>query len=284
MRGLLRYLTPFELFLWLFAMGVIVFLLAPLIVVIPVSFEPGTVPKFPPSGVSARWYEDLVNDQRWRDAAWLSIRLGVSVAVLSTLIGLMAAVALTRFVRFGKTLLRTLVLSPLIVPLIVSAIAMFDITLKLGLARTFWGLMIAHLVLAQPFSVVILENALRSVDVSLEDAATSLGASRLSAFRKVTLPLIGPAVVGSLLFAFITSWDEVVVVLLVGGAHHQTLPVRMFEFVSTQVRPTVAAISSLLILGLFLVIAVTQLIDMRRAWRDRRERRAAQPAGRGLDT
>lgn len=276
MMRFLRKFTPFEVFLWLFTIAIIIFLVAPLIIVIPVSFTPGTVPRFPPEGLSLRWYDDFFSDRRWRDAAWLSVRLGVSVAVISTLIGLVTAVALTRFVTFGRTLLRTLILSPLIVPVIVTAIAMFDITIRTGLARSFQGLLIAHLVLAIPFSVIILENALRSFDISLEDAAMSLGASRLTAFRKITIPIIAPGIMGSLLFAFITSWDEVVVVLLVGGARNQTLPVRMFEFVSTQVRPTIAAISALLILGLLVVILITQLFSIRAALRDRRIERQAR--------
>jgi putative spermidine/putrescine transport system permease protein len=249
--------------LWIFFFGVLFFLLLPLIVVIPISFNPGTMLRFPPAGLSLRWYEDFFGDEAWRQAASLSVRLGLTVAVLASIVGVPAAVALARMVTRGKTILRALVLFPLIVPLIITAIAFFDVFSRMRLVRTFSGLVLAHTILAVPYVVIIMESALESFDVSLEEAAVSLGASRLMAFCKVTLPIVLPSLFASALFAFMTSWDDVVIVLFLGGADNRTLPLRMFEFLQTSVRPTIAAISSLLVLAMVLVLVTYQLMSRR---------------------
>jgi ABC-type spermidine/putrescine transport system permease subunit II len=238
---------------------VLFFLIFPLVVVVPESFSPTAVLQFPPNGLSLRWYQDFFTGPFWLDALRLSIELGVAVALLSTVVGLLAAVALSRYVTVGRGPLRAIVLSPLIVPVIVTAIALFDVMIRLNLVGTFPGLVLAHTILALPFPVIILENALKSVDPNLEDAAVSLGASRFRAFIQVTLRLIMPSLLGAALFAFMASWDEVVIVLFVGGALMQTLPVKMFEFLTTEVRPTVASASTLLILALIIGLLAIQV-------------------------
>jgi ABC-type spermidine/putrescine transport system permease subunit II len=262
----LRHLTPLNVLFW----AVLTFLLLPLIVVIPVSFSPSTVLHFPPAGLSWRWYEDFFGDDRWVNAAWLSIRVGVSVAIVSTLIGMLAAVALTRFITFGKGLVRSLVLSPLIVPLIITSVGVYYVMSELGMNSTFQGILIGHTVLALPYSVIIIESALRAYDVTLDEAAVSLGASRVLTFRKITMPIIMPSILASATFAFITSWDDVLLVTFLGGPSAQTLPLRMFEFLTTQVRPTIAAISSMLIVTLVGLMLLYQLTRWQRSrWRER---------------
>lgn len=243
-----------------FAHVVIAFLVLPLLIVIPLSFTPGTVFVFPPEGISLRWYEDFFGDPRWVDAAMLSVRLGIAVAILATVLGLGAAAALTRYVRRGRMLVRGLLLAPLVVPPIVTAVAVFDIYSQVGLLRTFPGLVIAHTILALPFTLLVLESALRSVDFSPYEAATSLGASNIQAWRTAVIPAIAPAVMASVVFAFLISWDEVVLAVFIGGARTQTLPLRMFEFIETQVRPTLAAISSLIV---YVIAAVFVLVYLR---------------------
>lgn len=250
--------------LWILAILVLLFLVFPLIVVVPKSFSPSAILQFPPTGLSLRWYQDFFGDLSWLEALWLSIKLGLAVAVLATLLGLGAAVALVRFVSFGKGPIRALALSPLIAPVIVTAIGLFDIMTRLDLVGTFLGLLLSHTVLALPFPFFILENALKSIDPNLEDAAVSLGASRLRAFWKVAVPLILPSLFGAALFAFLASWDEVVIVLFVGGALLQTLPVQMFQFLTTEVRPTIAAASTMLIAALLLVFLTSRIVRMRR--------------------
>jgi putative spermidine/putrescine transport system permease protein len=253
-----------QVLLWGFTLAVLGFLLFPLIAVFPISVSADTILQFPPSDVSLRWYEEFFSDREWTDALFLSIRLGVAVALLSTVLGLACAVAITRYMRRGKRTMRALVLAPLMVPVIVTAIAIFDVAIDLRLVGTFWGLLLAHTVLALPFAVVVLESALKSVDRNLEDAAVSLGANRLQAFVKVTVPILRPAIFTALLITFVTSWDEVVVVLFIGGAFEQTLPVRMFEFLTTQVRPTVAAASGVLIAALLIGAVLASVIGWAR--------------------
>jgi putative spermidine/putrescine transport system permease protein len=265
-------IDPLQIALWLFTLGVIAFLLFPLVAVLPISFSEDVLFQFPPENLSFRWYEDFFGDKAWTDALLLSLRLGTAVAVVATLMGLATAVAITRYLRRGRLALRALVLAPLMVPVIVTAIAMFEVAIDFRLVGTFWGLLIAHTILALPFTVVILESALKSVDPNLEDAAVSLGASRTRAFYKVTVPIIRPAVLTAALMAFITSWDEVVVVLFVGGAFEQTLPVRMFEFLTTQVRPTVAAASGILIAAVVVVAVLSMVVR----WARQRRHQAAR--------
>jgi len=237
--------------LTIFAYAILFFLIAPLAIVIPVSFTAGDLSHFPPEGLSLRWYREFFSDREWMNALWISITLGLAVAALSTAIGLSAAIALARFVPdFIKPIARVFVLAPLIVPAVVGAIAMFLMLSKFGLVSSFIGLLLAHTVLSLPYSVVVIENGLLHTDPSLEEAARTLGASRLTRMRRVTLPLIMPSIVGSAVFAFITSFDEIVVVLLVGGASYQTLPVKMFNFLENELKPTPAVVSSLLVAGL----------------------------------
>ena len=250
--------------------AVLTFLLLPLIVVIPVSFSPSSVLQFPPTRLSWRWYEDFFGDDRWVNAAWLSIRVGLAVAIVSTLIGMLAAVALTRFVTLGKGLMRSLVLSPLIVPLIITSVGIYYVMSELGMNSTFQGILLGHTVLALPYSVIIIESALRGYDVTLDEAAVSLGASRVLTFRKITMPIILPSILASATFAFITSWDEILLVTFLGGPRAQTLPLRMFEFLTTQIRPTIAAISSMLIVTLVGLMLLYRLLRWQRAlWRER---------------
>jgi ABC-type spermidine/putrescine transport system permease subunit II len=256
--------------LWGFTAMVLGFLLFPLIAVFPISLSEGTILEFPPESLSLRWYEDFFGDRTWTDALFLSLRLGAGVALLATVLGLATAVAITRYMQRGRGAMRALVLAPLMVPVIVTAIAVYDIAIDLRLVGTFWGLLLAHTVLALPFAVIILESALKSVDRNLEDAAVSLGANRVQAFVKVTVPILRPAILTAMLLAFVTSWDEVVVVLFVGGAFEQTLPVRMFEFLTTQVRPTVAAASGVLIASIGIAAVAAAIVRLIRRRRDLR--------------
>lgn len=244
--------------LWVITTAILVFLLAPLIVVIPESFSPSTVMHFPPHGLSLQWYRNLIDNPQWRDSFWLSLRLALSVAAVATALGLAAAVAVHRRVRRGKTAIRMLILSPFVIPIIVSSIALYQVVSDLGLVGTFFGLLLAHTVIALPFPVIVIENALKGVDPALEDAAVSLGASRLQAFYKVTLRLILPAVFVGALFAFMASWDEVVIVLLIGGAFLQTLPLTMYQFLTTEVNPTIGAASAALIVVVLVVFIIAQ--------------------------
>ncbi|MHB2029090.1 MAG: ABC transporter permease [Acidimicrobiales bacterium] len=259
-RSISKRVRPGRVLLGVVVGLVVVYLVAPVIVVIPESFSSSSLLTFPPSAYSLQWYLTFFKDPFWMQALWLSVRLGLTVAVLATVLGLGVAIALTRRRVRGRSAIRALVLSPLVVPLIVSSVAFFDIEVTLHLTATFWGLVLAHTVIALPYAVIILESGLRTVDPNYEAAATSLGASQWYTIRRVLMPILIPTLLAALLFAFVTSWDEVIIALMLGGGFYQTLPVHMFEFLTTEITPVVAVVSTLLIALLLVAAAFAGLI------------------------
>ena len=243
-------LTRIGLGVW--SLLVFAFLMLPLGYVVLVSFSDQSYLTFPPEGFSLRWYEELFSDPTWAESAWLSLRVALLTTLFATVAGVLAAVALTRGQIPGVKVFRALFMLPLIVPVVLIGAAEFDVASRLHLSGTVLGYAIGHTVLALPFTVVICTTALQQLGVSLEEAARSLGASRLTAFRKVTLPLILPGVAASAAFAFVTSWDEPVMSLFLRGLT-PTLPVRIFDNVKQNVEPTVAALSTIVLAGVVLV-------------------------------
>jgi ABC-type spermidine/putrescine transport system permease subunit II len=246
------------------------FLLLPLVVVVPMSFSPTSYAVFPPEGLSTRWYEDFLGSDDWKASLWLSLRVGVATATCATVLGLMTATALARTVRRGGGILRLAILAPLIVPNILTAIGTYDMFTRLGLDGTLVGLVLGHTILALPFTTIILLSVLKGVDMTLEEAAQSLGASSVGAFMRVTLPRLAPALIGAFVVAFVTSWDEVVLALFLSG-DTLTLPAHMFGFLTTQIRPTIAAVSTLLLAVVIVGMAVNEL------WRANARRRRRAP-------
>ena len=236
------------------------FLLLPLLVVIPMSFNSGRALKFPPDGLSLRWYQELLNDPAWREAAWTSAGVAFWTVVLATTIGTAAALALMRWRSPLKIGAFALILSPMIVPVIVVAVGVFLTYSKWHLAGAFAGLVLGHTILAIPFVVVAVMASARSYDPTLELAAQSLGANRWQTFRRVVLPLIAPGVASGALFAFITSWDEAVVSTFMTSPSVRTLPVLMWTQVRTELDPSLAAIGTLLVLVSTLALAASQLL------------------------
>ena len=236
------------------------FLVAPTIVVVIISFTSATVLSFPPPGFDTRWYAKFFGDERWMHAALTSVVVGVCAMTLATVLGTLAAFGLVRGRFPGRGAIVALVLSPLIVPSVVVALGMYMFYVRVGLAGTLPALVAAHTALGLPFVVVNVAASLRVLDETVELAARGLGATPLYAFFRVTLPLILPGVVAGALFAFITSWDEVVVALFLSTPLLQTLPVVIWSQVKNDVDPTVAAASSvvsalsLLVLTLWLLV------------------------------
>jgi putative spermidine/putrescine transport system permease protein len=252
--------------LWAHAAIVVFFLIFPLGVVVMNSFSPTPFLAFPPRGFSLRWYADIVTDPRWLDAIRLSIVVGVLAAALATLLGLSLAVALVRVAGRGRAVLRTLLLMPIVVPVILTAAGMFDIQSQLGLRGTIPGLVLAHAVLALPLATLVIAGALQGADVEIENAAVTLGATRAQAFRMVTLRAILPAVSAAAILAFITSWDEIVVALFLTSTD-RTLPILIFSFLESDVRPTIAAIGTVMMIGLVLLRLLGQAGGRARAAR-----------------
>lgn len=223
------------------------FLMAPTLVVVPMSFTASNALTFPPEGLSTRWYEKMLTDPQWLTGFANSAQVAFLTAILATALGTLAALGTVRGRFPGRTAVQAIILSPLIVPVIIIAIGMFSLFVRWKIAGSIVGLVLAHTALAVPFVVVNVATSLRTVDRNLELAAQSLGAGPLRTFLRVTLPLILPGVLAGGLFAFITSWDEVVVAIFLTSARFRTLPVEMWEQVRQVVDPTVAAVATTLL-------------------------------------
>lgn len=231
-----------------FVLLVMFYLLFPSIVVIIMSFSGGEFLEFPPATLSLKWYRSFFGDPSWTGAAWTSIQIGVTVAVLSTIVGTLAAYGLNRTFPQVRSFLTLIILAPITFPSIVVGIAAYFGLLNLGLIGTKTGIILTHSLGAIAYVVVIVSATLANFDRRLEQAAKSMRAGPLQTFRRVTLPLIRPGVMGGALFAFIHSFDEVVKTSLVSGFSVRTLPLKMWENIRNQIDPTIAAVASLLIL------------------------------------
>ena len=235
----------------------IFYLLAPTLVIVPMSFTEAEILSFPPQGLSLQWYEHMLTDHQWSTAMVNSLIVAVLTAALATVLGTLAALGLSRGRFPGRSLVNGLVLSPLIVPVVVIAIGMFGLFVQWKISGSVFGLVLAHTALALPFVVVNVGTSLQTMDRNLELAAANLGANPRRSFMHITLPIILPGVVAGAIFAFITSWDEVVVAIFMTSARFRTLPVEMWEQVRQVVDPTVAAVSTTLLVvttGLLLVL------------------------------
>jgi putative spermidine/putrescine transport system permease protein len=253
---------------WLVVVCALVFfyLIFPIFVIIPVSFSSAKYLAFPPPGVSLQWYENFFGRPEWRAAAWLSIWVGVAVTLLSCALGTPAALALVRGHFPGKRLINGFILSPVIVPGIIVAVGLYFVYARLGLIGHPIALVLAHTCLAVPFVVINVSAALYGFDERLEQAAMSLGATPWRTFWQVTFPLIRPGVLAGAVFAFITSFDELLVALFVSGTTAMTLPRLMWQEIRQDIDPTIAAASTLLI-GLTTVLLLGSELLRRRSER-----------------
>ncbi len=242
---------------WLRLVGLLVslFLLLPSCVVVLMSFSSGKLLTFPPPGYGLDWYANFFRSKAWTGATVNSLEVALLSTLAAVLLGTLAALGLVRGRPRGAGLLRGLLLSPMIVPVIVSGLGMYITVQGLGLA-SFPSLVAAHTVLAIPFVLLPVSASLYGLPREFELAAYSLGAGRAYAFRRVTLPLILPGVAVGGIFAFVTSWDEIVVALFLTGPKTRTLPVTMWEQARHTIDPTIAAASSLLTLLTFAVLLV----------------------------
>ena len=241
--------------LWLYVLCglILIYLVFPIFIVVPLSFSDSRFLRFPPKELSLRWYTNFITSPEWREAIWVSMRAAVYTTLLATPVGVAAAWGLARSRLPAARLLVLAVISPLIVPVIITAIGLFYLYARLNLVHTMTGIVLAHTCLAIPFVFVTVSSALSNFDIGYERAARSLGASQLRAFMTVTLPQIAPAVMSGGLFAFFTSLDEVVISSIISGGENTTLTKKMFSGLRDELDPTIAAVSSFLI-GVSLVI------------------------------
>lgn len=241
------------------------FLIAPVAVVVPLAFNSDSFFNFPIHAYSLRWFRNLLTDPMWG----LSIRNSLMIAVISTalaaVLGTLAAVGLNHRNLPGKRLIMAAILSPMIVPVIILAVGSYFFYSRLGIANNLIGIVLAHAVLGMPFVVVTVSATLAGFDHSLMRAARNLGASPLTAFRSVVLPIVWPGVLSGALFAFATSFDEVVVVLFLGGPEQRTLPRQMWNGLREHLSPTILAAAVILILFAIVVLLTLEALRRRSA-------------------
>ena len=246
------------------------FLIFPLVVVVPLSFN--AVPFFTftkemlsldPAGYSLKWYEDFFSNLNWQGAVRNSVIIAFFATLLSTTLGTLAALGLSRPNMPAKTLVMSLLISPMIVPLIISAAGMFFFYSRIGLQGTHLGVILAHAALGTPFVVITVTATLVGFDNSLIRASASLGASPTTTFFKVIVPLILPGVISGALFAFITSFDEVVVVLFVGSFKQRTIPWQMFSGIREHISPTILAVATILVIVSVALLVAVELLRRR---------------------
>jgi putative spermidine/putrescine transport system permease protein len=249
--------------LWAICGLVLAFLILPILVIVPLSFSSGSFLSFPLPGLSLRWYQEFFTSAPWQLSLRNSLIVASATTVVATVLGTLAALGLTRANLPGKTLLMGLILSPMVVPLVIIAVGVYFFYAPLGLTGSLLGLTLAHTALAVPFVVITVAATLQGFDLNLSRAGASLGASPAVVFFRIILPLILPGVISGALFAFVTSFDEVVVALFLTGPQERTLPRQMFNGIRENISPVITAVASLLILISVLLLTTVELLRRR---------------------
>ncbi len=246
------------------------FLLAPILIMIPLSFNAQPFFTFTremltlnPEGYSLRWYRDFLESESWMRSIRNSFVIGIAATIVSTTLGTLAALGLSRSEMPAKGLIMGILISPMIVPLIISAAGMFFFFSSINIAQTYLGVVLAHAALGTPFVVITVTATLVGFDQSLTRAAANLGASPTRTFFKITMPLILPGVISGALFAFITSFDEIVVVLFVAGVEQRTIPREMWSGIREDISPTILAVATILVLISIALLTVVELLRRR---------------------
>ena len=255
-----------------FAVAIFAFLLAPLLVIIPLSFnaEPyftftSKMLTLDPDGFSLRWYRDIADNPQWLEAIGNSLLIAVSSTVLATVLGTLAAIGLARSNMPFRDFFMAILISPLVVPVVIAAAGMYFFYSSIGLAQTHLGIILAHTTLGVPFVVITMTATLSGFDRNLIKAASSLGADPITAFFRVTLPLVAPGMISGALFAFAASFDEVVTVLFLGGPDQRTIPRQMWSGIREQISPTILAVATLLIVFSSLLLLAVEMLRRRHA-------------------
>jgi putative spermidine/putrescine transport system permease protein len=246
------------------------FLLAPILIMIPLSFNAQPFFTFTremltlnPDGYSIRWYQDFLASDSWMRSIRNSFIIGIAATGLATTLGTLAALGLSRSEMPFKGLIMGMLISPMIVPLIISAAGMFFFFSQINIAQTYLGVILAHTALGTPFVVITVTATLVGFDHSLTRAAANLGASPTTTFFKITMPLILPGVISGALFAFITSFDEIVIVLFIAGPEQRTIPREMWSGIREDISPTILAVATILVLISVALLTVVELLRRR---------------------
>ncbi|MGJ3258577.1 MAG: ABC transporter permease [Rhodospirillales bacterium] len=249
---------------------IFMFLILPILVIIPLSFNAEDFFTFTkemlaldPDGYSLKHYQDFFTNNDWQTALANSVRIAPMATLLATSFGTLAAIGLSQSYMPFRSAVMAVMISPMIVPLIISAAGMYFFYSRIGLQGTYWGVVLAHAALGTPFVIITVTATLVGFDKSLVRAAANLGAGPIRTFFKIQMPLILPGVISGALFAFITSFDEVVVVLFIGSASQKTLPWQMFTGLREQISPTILAVATVLITISIILLVTLELLRRR---------------------
>ncbi len=231
------------------------YLVMPNFIVIPISFSAARFLEFPPKAYSFQWYLNYFEQGEWVKATITSFEVAILVTVVATLLGSLAAYGLVRGRFPGKTIINSFVISPMVTPILVTAVAIYKIYADLGLTGTITGFVLGHTIMALPFVVIVMSANLRGIDVEYEYAARNLGANRITTLRRVVFPLALPGMISAGLFAFLISFDELMIALFISSPTLSTLPKKLWDGLRTEINPTIAAVSTLLIVLSIIILA-----------------------------
>jgi len=234
----------------------VLFIMAPLLMVIAVSFTDKGYLSLPTDGLSLRWFKAIWDNPEFIDAFWMSVWLALISASVAVLISVPAALAIARYRFAGRDLIAAFLLSPLMIPHLVLGVAFLQFYSRIGLGGSFYGLAAAHIILITPYALRLALASATGLSADAEHAALTLGASKFTVFRRITFPLILPGVAGGWLLSFITSFDELTMSVFVASPATQTLPVRMYHHITQTIDPLIASVSTVLIILTFLVMLV----------------------------
>lgn len=249
-----------RLWLYVFATLVLVFLVLPTLIVIPMSFSASQYLEFPPKQFSLRWYESYFQSRSWMQATITSFQAATLTVIVATPLGTVAAYGLYNAELRTARLISLLLVTPIVIPVILVGTAVFYAYVKLKLVNSLTGIVLAHSILAIPIVIMIVTSALKSFDMNQERVARSLGASRVKAFFMVVMPQLKFSILTAAILSFLTSFDEVIVSLFVSGGDNSTLTRNMFAALRDQIDPTIAAISTIMIVVTSVMLALPQLL------------------------
>jgi putative spermidine/putrescine transport system permease protein len=252
----MKFLSPARIILVLFCAVVLLYLILPVLIIVPMSFSSARFLTFPPPSLSLRWYQEYVGNSAWMRATKVTLTVATLTVLIATPLGVAAAYAISQSKLRIMRLIHMTLLLPLVVPIIITAVGIFFVYARIGLVATLSGLVLANVMLGLPYVVISVVAGLQSFDATQEMVARSLGMNRMRSFFAVTLPQIKASVIAGGIFAFISAMDETIVALFISGGQYQPLTKRMFTALRDEIDPTIAAISTLMTAASFLLVLV----------------------------
>jgi putative spermidine/putrescine transport system permease protein len=252
----MKRFSPRRIIFVLLCAAILLYLVLPILIVVPMSFSSARFLTFPPPSLSLRWYREYIGNPAWMQATLVTLTVAVCTVLIATPLGVSAAYAISQSKLRIMRIIHAALLLPLMVPIIITAVGIFFVYAKVGLIATMSGLVLANVMLALPYVIISVVAGLQSFDMTQEMVARSLGMNRLRSFFAVTLPQIKASVIAGGIFAFISAMDETIVAIFISGGHYQPLTKRMFTALRDEIDPTIAAISTLMTATSFMLVLI----------------------------